>query len=369
MGLFKHKKQKVVVGMSGGVDSSVAAALLKKQGYDVIGVFMKNWSDDFALKDGYCPWEEDQRDARRVAAKLDIPIYTFNFEQEYKNRVLDYFFKEYQAGRTPNPDIMCNKEIKFKEFLNKAMELGADYIATGHYACQRQTRDNKFELLKGVDQNKDQSYFLYAISQQALQKTLFPIGEYTKPEIRKIAAKLKLSTKNKKDSQGICFIGEVDLRQFLSQYIKDTPGKIIDLDSGKVVGKHEGLSWYTIGQRKGMNVGGTGLPLYVADKDLAKNELYVVKGNYNPLLFKQELIANDLTWINDASFLDKSGDKSVKLKAKIRYRQQDQECEVIWEKKNESIKVIFKESQRAVTPGQSLVLYDRDVCLGGGIIQ
>ncbi len=354
--------KKVIVGMSGGVDSSVSAALLLEQGYEVIGVFMKNWSDDFALKSGECPWEQDQADARVVADKLGIPLYTLNFEKEYKDYVIDYFFKEYQSGRTPNPDIMCNSEIKFKVFFEKALELGADYIATGHYARVVHGASGS-QLLKGLDDNKDQSYFLYAIEQKALAKTLFPIGEMQKSEVRAKAKKLDLATHNKKDSQGICFVGEVDLREFLSQYIKDAKdGDIVDEDTGEVVGQHEGLAWYTIGQRKGMGVGGTGLPLYVSGKDMDKNILYVVKGNYNPKLLKKELNVQNLHWI------DKIPQNEQKLKAKIRYRQKDQDCVIKYTSDN-AMRVVFSQEQRAITPGQSIVFYDNDVCLGGGIIQ
>jgi len=367
---LKSKNKKVIVGMSGGVDSSVAAALLLEQGYDVMGIFMKNWSDDFALKDGQCPWEQDQADARSVAQKLGIDLYTLNFEKEYKEHVIDYFFQEYQNGRTPNPDIMCNSEIKFKVFFNRALELGADFIATGHYArVEHNKRGSK--LLKGIDQNKDQSYFLYAIEPEALAQTLFPIGDLEKFQVRVLAEKFGLPTHNKKDSQGICFVGEVDLRQFLSQYIKDSQsGDIIDDDTGAVVGRHEGLTWYTIGQRKGMKVGGTGLPLYVSGKDMQKNILYVVKGNYNPKLLRSSLEAVDLHWIGEAP---KDGQK---LTAKIRYRQADQECVINFVNDQKpvktqdfiSISVQFTEPQRAVTPGQSIVFYDHDICLGGGII-
>ena len=326
--------KKVIVGMSGGVDSSVSAALLLEQGYEVMGVFMKNWSDDFALKSNECPWEQDQSDARAVAQKLGIPIYTLNFEKEYKEHVIDYFFKEYEKGRTPNPDIMCNSEIKFKVFFEKALELGADFIATGHYARVDHS-DNGSTLLKGIDENKDQSYFLYAISQSALEKTLFPIGDMEKSQVRAKAKELGLKTHNKKDSQGICFVGEVDLREFLSQYIKDVKaGDIVDSDTGEVVGQHEGLAWYTIGQRKGMGVGGTGLPLYVSGKDMKKNILYVVKGNYNPKLLQKELDVTELHWINQAPVDGK------KLKAKIRYRQTDQNCEIKYTEDN-FIHVVF----------------------------
>jgi len=353
--------KKVIVGMSGGVDSSVAAALLTQQGYNVTGIFMKNWSDHFAVK-GDCPWEQDFRDAQAAAHTIGIPLHTMNFEKEYKERVVDYFFREYQTGRTPNPDIVCNSEIKFKLFFDKAVRLGADLVATGHYARVKKSLFSQARLLKGVDGNKDQSYFLYAINSAVLKRVIFPVGSLKKPKVREIAHKLNLPNRDKKDSQGICFIGEVDLRKFLSQYIDERPGDIIDWDSGEVVGKHEGLAWYTIGQRKGMHVGGTGLPLYVAGKDMAKNELYVVKGNYNPRLYQSELIAKNLTWLSGKPKLPRE------YTAKIRYRQTDQDC-LVEQLDEDRIKVIFKEQQRAVTPGQSVVLYKKDVCLGGGIIQ
>ncbi|MGB0757631.1 MAG: tRNA 2-thiouridine(34) synthase MnmA [Patescibacteria group bacterium] len=350
----------VVVGLSGGVDSSVTALLLKEQGFNVLGVFMKNWSDSFALKNGECPWEQDQEDARQIAGQLGIDFQTMNFEKEYKEHVIDYFFKEYKSGRTPNPDIMCNSEIKFKVFFEKALDLGADYIATGHYARVEHT-EGQSRLLKGVDNTKDQSYFLYAIDQAALQKTLFPVGEYKKSHIRDLAKKNGLMTHDKKDSQGICFVGEVDMREFLGQYIDDAPGNIVDLDTKEILGTHHGLAWYTIGQRKGMAVGGTGLPLYVAGKDMNKNELYVVKGNYNPHLFKQSLEAHDLHWISDTP------EAPGTYTAKIRYRQADQAC-VITKKNADTMQINFEEKQRAVTPGQSVVVYDGDYCLGGGVI-
>ncbi len=359
MGLVEQKT--VVVGMSGGVDSSVAALLLREQGYTVIGVFMKNWSDEFALK-GECPWEQDHMDARMVAQQLDIPLYTFNFESEYKDKVIEYFFAEYKAGRTPNPDILCNSEIKFKAFFEKALELGADYIATGHYA-RVQHSAGKYLLLKGADANKDQSYFLYAINPDTLPRVLFPLGDMQKSEVRDIARTHNLKTQDKKDSQGICFIGEVDLRKFLSRYIHDQPGDIVDVESQQVIGQHTGLSSYTIGQRRGMSVGGTGIPLYVAQKDMQQNILYVAKGNYNPALFAQGLTATDLHWLVDRPAMPQ------KLSAKIRYRQTDQACAIDWvDDTHTALRVVFDEAQRAITPGQSLVLYDDDVCLGGGSI-
>ncbi len=357
-----RKKGKVVVGMSGGVDSSVAAALLKKQGYEVIGVFMKNWSDSFAVLDD-CPWQQDFKDAQSVAKRLSIPLEVFNFEQQYKRRVIDYFFTEYKSGRTPNPDILCNSEIKFKLFFDQAISLGADFIATGHYARTKIIKSTT-QLLKGIDQNKDQSYFLYGINPEVLQKVLFPVGDYNKPEVRAMAKKMKLPTKDKPDSQGICFIGEVDLRLFLSQYIKAVPGNIIDAENNKIIGRHEGLSWYTIGQRRGIKVGGTGLPLYVVAKDIKKNILYVVKGAHHPKLYKQSLIAEQINW------LIPKPDLPMILSAKIRYRQSDQEAEIDYKNnKKDKLVVNFKQPQRAVTSGQSVVFYQGEVCLGGGIIK
>lgn len=354
-------KLKVIVGISGGVDSSVAAALLKKQGYEVVGVFMKNWSDSFAVIQD-CPWKQDLADATAVAKKLDIPLLVFNFEQEYKRKVINYFFSEYKSGRTPNPDILCNSEIKFKLFFDKALEMGADFIATGHYA-RTKLINKQTVLLKGKDTNKDQSYFLYGINHEVLKKVLFPIGEYTKPEVREMAKKMKLPTKDKKDSQGICFIGEVDLRLFLSQYIKAIPGDIIDAETKQKIGSHEGLAWYTIGQRKGIKLGGTGLPLYVVDKDMKKNILYVVKGTHHPYLYKSDLQVEKINWLIDTPSLP------IEIKAKIRYRQPDQEATLVLEnKRNNKFFVKFKEPQRAVTPGQSAVFYQGEQCLGGGII-
>ena len=348
--------------MSGGVDSSVAAYLLQQQGYEIIGLFMKNWSDNSVFSGHNCPWQQDQADARQVAALLKIPLYTLNFEQEYRTRVVDYFLAEYQQGRTPNPDIKCNQEIKFKVFFAAAEDLGVDYIAFGHYARVKHFSRHS-ELYKGVDSNKDQSYFLYSIDQSALQKTLFPIGELTKPEVRQIARRLNLPVKDKPDSQGICFVGEIDLRKFLQRFFKEKPGKIIEQDSGQVVGEHQGLAWYTIGQRKGVGVGGTGLPVYVSGKDLKKNELYVVKGNYNPKLFQPDLTAIALRWINLPPPLPGN------FQVKIRYRQPDQKCQVEWVEKNQSLRVFFEEKQRAITPGQSVVIYEQEKCWGGGIIQ
>ncbi len=363
--------KKVAVGISGGVDSSVAAYLLKKQGYEVVGVFMKNFDPLFffdeemltanpELKTG-CHWQTDQEDARSVCQKLGIPFFIWNFEDDYYREVMDYFFQEYRHGRTPNPDIMCNKKIKFGVFLNKAkQELGVDYIATGHYARIYQ-RDGKFFLLKGADKNKDQSYFLYTLTQSVLPQVLFPVGALTKDEVRELARQIDLPTKNKKDSQGICFVGEVDMRKFLLANLSPQPGQIIDWDTGEVIGEHQGLFLYTIGQRRGIGQGGVGIPYYVAGKDIKHNILYVVKGAHHPKLFKQELVAADLHWVTGEP------DFSSDLAAKIRYRQSDQLCRVEKLAKNR-VKVVFQKPQRAVTPGQSIVFYKNDVCLGGGVI-
>lgn len=350
------KKQKTVaVGLSGGVDSSVAAFLLQKQGYNVIGYYMKNWSTD--LGKFKCPWKEDRDYALRVASHLDIPFYTLNFEKEYKKKVVDYLFAGYKKGITPNPDIMCNKEIKFKLFLEKALKLGADLIATGHYAQVKKDK-NGWHLLKGKDQNKDQSYFLYTLTQKQLSKTLFPIGGYTKLQIRKIAKKAKLPTANKPDSQGICFIGEVNITELLKTKIKPKKGDIITTE-GEKIGEHEGVWYYTIGQRKGIKIGG-GIPYFVVEKDLKNNKLIVAHGSWSKELFTNHCIVQDIHWINQQPKLP------LKCSVKTRYRQADQIGTV--NKYQNSYKIIFKAKQRAITSGQSAVLYQKEECLGGGII-
>ncbi|MFA6524701.1 MAG: tRNA 2-thiouridine(34) synthase MnmA [Patescibacteria group bacterium] len=364
------KKLKVFVGMSGGVDSSVAAYLLKKRGYDVVGVFMKNWtetmpSDEKALKNKFdlCPWVTDQEDMRKVCVKLKIPFYTFDFEKEYKEKVIDYFYKSYKKGITPNPDIMCNKEIKFKLFLDKCLSLGADFIATGHYAQILEVRNSRskttYQLLKGKDVNKDQSYFLCTLNQHQLSKTLFPIGAYTKTTVRSIAKKIGLPTHDKKDSQGICFIGEVDLKEFLKIRLKETPGKIRTTD-GEIIGNHIGLPFYTIGQRKGINIGG-GIPYYVVTKDTEANELIVAKGSHDQKLFCKTLIADHVHWI------DEEPKFPLKCTAKIRYRQTDQELTVT-KISNNVLSAEFIEPQRAITPGQSIVFYKSTVLIGSAVI-
>ena len=356
----KNGKTRVVVGMSGGVDSSVAALLLKREGYDVIGVFMKNWDekDEF----GACTAEEDYADVRKVCDQIGIPYYTVNFEKEYWDRVFTYFLDEYRKGRTPNPDVMCNKEIKFKAFLDYALKIGADYLATGHYARVRLQND-EYELLKGVDSSKDQSYFLCTLGQKQLSRALFPLGSITKKEVREIAHKAGLATAAKKDSTGICFIGERNFKEFLSRYLPAQSGEIRSI-SGEVLGHHEGLMYYTLGQRKGLGIGGMndGSPWFVAHKDIKNNILYVVQGENHPTLYSESLIATDLHWVSE-----KTMKETFKCKAKFRYRQPDQDVTVNLEAEN-TCRVVFDKPQKAVTPGQFVVFYNGDVCLGGGII-
>lgn len=355
-----NKSIKVVVGMSGGVDSSVTAYILKEQGYDVVGIFMKNWDEKDEA--GVCTAEADYEDVRRVATQLGIPYYTVNFTKEYWDRVFTYFLDEYKKGRTPNPDVMCNKEIKFKAFLDYALKLGADYIATGHYA-RVDYIDGEYKLLRGLDNNKDQTYFLCTLGQYQLSKSMFPIGHLKKSEVRAIAEREGLVTANKKDSTGICFIGERDFDKFLDNYLPAQPGDIMTLD-GKVVGKHSGLMHYTLGQRKGLGIGGigTGEPWFVVDKDLEKNVLYVVQGDKHPMLYSNGLIASDLSWVSD-----RPKPKTFKCTAKFRYRQPDNEVSVELFDDNRC-RVMFKEPQKAVTPGQAVVFYNGEECLGGGII-
>ena len=359
------KNKRVVLGMSGGVDSSVAAILLKEQGYEVIGVFMKNWEE----KDdnGNCMAEEDYKDVVTVAEQLDIPYYSVNFVKEYWDKVFTYFLDEYKKGRTPNPDVMCNKEIKFKAFLDYAIKLGADYVATGHYArIIHEEKDGKIKsvMLRGIDDNKDQTYFLCQLSQKQLEKVLFPIGEYTKPQIREIAEKYNLATAKKKDSTGICFIGERDFNEFLSKYLPAKGGNIVNTE-GKILGKHNGLMYYTIGQRKGIGIGnskeGTGEPWFVVDKNLETNELIVTQGDKS-VLYSKGLIATDFNFINmeDIEF-------PLECTVKFRYRQSDSKA-VIKKLPDEKYEVLFDEPQKAVTPGQIVVAYKDEVCLGGGVI-
>jgi len=355
------EKTRVVLGMSGGVDSSVAALLLKQQGYEVIGIFMKNWDDTDEF--GHCTAEEDAEDVRRVCDQLDIPFYTVNFEKQYYDKVFAYFLDEYRNGRTPNPDVMCNREIKFGELLQKVIDLGGDYIATGHYA-RVERRGDEYALLRGNDPGKDQTYFLNALNQAQLSRAMFPIGHLPKPKVREIAAAAGLATARKKDSTGICFIGERDFKTFLSQYLPAQPGYMRDLRTGEVKGRHDGLMYYTLGQRQGLGIGGsgTGEPWFVVDKDLVSNELLVVQGDRHPALYSHGLTATGVNWISPAR---PSG--PFACTAKFRYRQPDQGVRLTLAADG-SCEVVFDQPQKAVTPGQSVVFYDGEVCLGGGII-
>ena len=349
--------KKVYVGMSGGVDSSVTAALLKEQGYDVTGVYMKNWSQD--LPGFVCPWKEDYQDAKRVAVRLGIPFKMYDFETEYRHKVVDYMIDGYKAGLTPNPDIMCNQEVKFKLFLEVALADGADFIATGHYA-----RIKDGQLLTGVDVNKDQSYFLYRVTEDALRHSLMPIGEYEKPKVREIAKKLGLNTAEKKDSQGICFVGKVGIKDFLQQFVQTKPGKIID-QHGKDIGEHDGALFYTIGQRHGLSVGG-GLPYYVVGKDMDKNEVYVTTDLQDERLWSGEFTLTSPHWINDEPA------ETAVYSIRTRYR-----AELLPVKRIQKLNASNNASNwrieldgevRALTPGQSAVLYQSERVLGGGIV-
>lgn len=348
-------KQKVFVGLSGGVDSSVTAALLVQAGYDVTGIFMQNWSADFA---GCANLAVDIADARAVAHQLNIPFYVWNFEAEYKARVLDYFFAEYQAGRTPNPDVMCNREIKFKLFLDRALKLGADLVATGHYA-QVVEADGIFKLLKGIDPSKDQSYFLCRLGQRELSHALFPLGDLPKTEVRKLAQKFNLPTASKKDSQGICFVGQIDVQEFLATRIDQSPGPIIK-PSGEVLGQHQGLPFYTLGQREALGnlVGG---PYYVVDKRPASNELVVSSDPFDPLLWRSSCLINDLTWVHQAPNLP------TKLDVVIRYHHQAVRAQLTAVGADQ-VRLVFDAPERAITPGQVAVIFNGDELLGAGVI-
>ena len=374
-------RRRVVVGLSGGVDSAVSAHLLKQQGHEVIGVFMKNWEDDDTNADAadgstsYCSSRQDFLDAASVADVIGIELEHVNFAADYKDRVFADFLREYQAGRTPNPDVLCNAEIKFKAFLDHAIRLGAECIATGHYARVRE-REGRFELLKGLDPLKDQSYFLHRLSQAQLAKTLFPVGELPKTEVRRIATEIGLPNAKKKDSTGICFIGERPFREFLNRYLAHTPGPIKD-DRGRVIGEHVGLSFYTLGQRKGIGIGGIKPrgaargssdhePWFTARKDMASNTLYVVQGHDHPWLQSPALVAEDASWVAGQAPADGA------LGAKTRYRQADARCELsaapAVDAATGGFELRFASPQWAATPGQSAVLYDGEVCLGGGVI-
>ena len=347
--------------MSGGVDSSVATLLLKKQAYDLVGCYIKGWypaSSAGKPQAFYCSWKEDRRDAMRVCASLGIPFITVNAEKEYKKEVVDYMISEYKAGRTPNPDIMCNKSVKFGVFLKKALAMGADYIATGHYV--RKLKNNALAIAK--DLNKDQSYFLWTLTQKQLKYCLFPLGDLLKSEVRHIAKKNDLATAEKEESQGVCFIGEFNMEDFLKKYIKQKKGKVVTAD-GKIIGEHDGLAFYTIGQRHGFGFGGgEGGPYYVAEKDFKNNILIVAEKKDEKKFRRKEVVIGNASWISAVPKIGK------KYQARIRYRQPLEECEVAEVSKN-STKIIFKNPQRAVTPGQSLVVYDGEEMLGGGVIQ
>ncbi|MBX4186710.1 MAG: tRNA 2-thiouridine(34) synthase MnmA [Candidatus Doudnabacteria bacterium] len=353
-----NRRKTVVVGLSGGVDSSVTAAMLKKQGFNVIGVYMKNWSQDFG--DYGCTWVEDSEDARKVAQVLDIPFYIWDFEKEYYDKVVDYFLREYSLGRTPNPDVMCNSEIKFKVFLDRALNLGADFVATGHYAQIRyQKSDNSYHLLKGIDPTKDQSYFLYTLNQKQLSRIMFPLGNLPKTQVRILAKKFKLPNATKKDSQGICFIGKINVTEFLKAHVKAKAGQIIT-STGQILGKHDGLPYYTIGQREGMNLGGKG-PYYVVSKNFKSNQLVVTNDKQDSGLWKNKFTITDLSWVGKVPKLP------LHTGVTIRYHHPDYPA-VIDQISDNRYQIAFKQVQRAITAGQAAVFYDGEELLGGGII-
>lgn len=350
--------KKVYVGLSGGVDSSVSALLLKQQGYNVTGIYMKNWSKD--LPGMPCPWKDDYQDAKRIAVQLGIPFKMYDFEKEYQHKVVDYMIDEFKAGRTPNPDIMCNQEIKFRLFLNTAIEDGADFVATGHYAS---TKDGRLYMAK--DSNKDQTYFLYRVTSNALKQVLFPLGELKKSQVRQIARENNLITANKEESMGICFVGKVGIRDFLMQYVEPAPGKIID-QNGATIGEHDGAIFYTIGQRQGLNVGG-GMPFYVTGKDMTKNEVYVTTDIQDESLWSKEIRLADIHWINGNARLKTNSQKPKSLLVRTRHRAPLIKVSKL--KKDGSTWVAeLNEEVRALTPGQSAVFYSDELCLGGGIV-
>ena len=351
-------KERIVVGMSGGVDSSVAALLLKEQGYDVVGVFMKNWEEED--ENGVCTAEQDWRDVRDVCDLIDIPYYSVNFAREYWDRVFSYFLKEYRAGRTPNPDVLCNREIKFRAFLDFAMTLGAARMATGHFVRTNEAG----QLLKGADPAKDQSYFLYMVHAPQFQKAVFPVGGMTKSQVREIAKAHGLPVSEKKDSTGVCFIGERNFKKFLSEYLPAQPGDMVS-PGGEVVGRHDGLMYYTLGQRRGLGIGGRGdgRSWFVIGKDLERNRLLVAQGEDHPMLYSTKCTAEDVTWVGDPPMRE---GETIRCTVKFRYRQPDQPAEA--ELRDSLLYIHALAPQRAVTPGQSAVLYDGEVCLGGGIV-
>ena len=339
---------RIYVGMSGGVDSSLTAALLKEQGHDITGVYMKNWTQD--LPGMRCPWADDLADAKRVAVQLGIKFKVYDFEAEYKHKVVDYMIAEYKAGRTPNPDVMCNQEVKFKLFLETALADGAEMIATGHYA-----RTEGGHLLRAVDDNKDQTYFLYRVTKEALEKTLFPLGEYTKPKVREMAEARGLVTAGKRDSQGICFVGSIGIKEFLSQYITAEPGDVIDRETGKVIGEHEGAIYYTLGQRHGLNLGG-GLPYYVVGKDMATNVVYVSRNLEDESMWRKDVQLRDIHWIDE---VPADGEQ---VEVRLRHRGKLLPATI------EGDHLMLDEAERAIAAGQSAVLYRDEVVLGGGIV-
>jgi len=350
----------VVVGMSGGVDSSVAALLLKEQGWRVIGLFMKNWEEEDAS--GNCLAAEEYEDVKRVAAHIGVPCYSVNFSREYRDRVFARFLKEYEAGLTPNPDVLCNREIKFKALLERALELGADCLATGHY-CRNRIVDGEAHLLRGLDPKKDQSYFLCAVENEALKKALFPIGALQKSEVRRIAKESGLPTAEKKDSTGICFIGERNFKEFLGGYLQAQPGDIKTV-AGEVIGKHDGVAYYTLGQRKGLRIGGAGEAWFVAEKDSDRNVLIVAQGAEHPALYRGEATATEPSWISPKG----APAFPFHCTAKLRYRQPDQECTILKEEGGR-LYIAFDRPQRSVTPRQYIVFYDGELCLGGALIE
>lgn len=358
---MSNSKLTVMVGMSGGVDSSVAAALLLRRGYRVIGGFMKNWSEALDPVTGRCGWRDEWHDASRVAARLGIELLTFDFEKQYRESVVDYLVREYAAGRTPNPDVLCNRAIKFDLFLKAARQHGANLIATGHYCRRRQNPDGTYRLLAGRDPNKDQSYFLHQITQRQLSRSLFPIGDRLKPDVRRLARELELPVADKKDSQGICFIGQVDLKQFLTSRISPTPGPIVTVE-GETLGHHDGLAPFTIGQRHGLGIGG-GTPYFVVEKDLKDNRLVVCRADRDEPLYARSLLFTKAHWISGRAPV-----ATDRLQTRIRYRQAWQSVRISRSGKSGPWLAVFHRRQRAVTPGQFIVLYKGQTCLGGGTI-